>query len=54
MNPEPQGHPDDVFTPAMQLECPPLTQNITIVPTMLTEIALLAQEGGQNNAIGQS
>ena len=53
MNPEPQEHPDDVFTPVAKSEWSPLTQNITTVSAMFGEVALLAQERVQTNAIGQ-
>lgn len=51
MNPETQGHPEDVFTPGIELECPPPNQNITIITAMQSETALLLQAEQENNAI---
>ena len=51
MNPEPQGHPDDVFTPGEKLECPPVTQNVTTVSALTPPIGLVQTEQ-ENNAVG--
>ena len=51
MNPEPQGHPDDVVCSAGQLNPPPANQNITIVSALTPPIGLVQTEQ-ENNAVG--